>query len=105
MSTQDYFQLQKDAQLEKERMDEAFDSLSAENKKAIRSVARNLPIETEVRYGEPIKGLGHYGLLEILNKLALFDLASEATKSVNPDLSSAAIIRKAMEIVKRNGKN
>lgn len=102
MATQDYFQLQKDAQLSKERLDEAFDGLSTQDKKAIRTISRELPVDTEMEYGEPIRGLGHYGLLEILNKLALFDLASEATRTTSPDLSSARAIRAAMEIVKKN---
>ncbi len=90
-----YFQILPDVQLEKARMDEAFDELDALDKKQIRATARELPVDTEAEFGTAIKGLGHYGLLELMNALALFDAASEATGQKSPDLRDATTVKKA----------
>lgn len=90
-----YFQILPEVQLEKERMDEAFDELGASDKKQIRATARELPVDTEAEFGTAIKGLGHYGLLELLNALALFDSASEVTGEKSPDLRDAKTVKRA----------
>ena len=52
-----YFQVLPDVQLEKARMDEAFDEVDASGKKQIRAIARDLPLDTEAEFGTAIKGL------------------------------------------------
>lgn len=95
--TQKYFKLRPDVQLEKEEMDRIFDDLSESDQKGIRRVSRDLPKDAEKISGIPLTGLGHYGLLELLSKIALFNLASEATGEKSPDLRSKKVIESAFE--------
>lgn len=76
-------------------MDEAFDVLEDSDKKQIRAIARELPVDTKEEFGTAIRGLGHYGLLELLGKLELFDVASDKTGKASPDLRDAGTVKKA----------
>ena len=101
--SQEYGQVNKDLQLENERMDESFASLSANDKKALKNLLRDLPNDRKYSGAPPLTGLGHYGFLEILNKLALFDSAIETTGNGSPDMRRRDIVRHTVQDLEDDG--